>query len=261
MSIKVMSRVWAHSQQKGGELLVMLALADFANDAGECWPSIPVLAQKARLSVRQTQRVLSALEVAGELRRSRSNGGRNRPSRYSITVTENHDKITVTKLQCKNVTGDIYGMQTVTPMSPALNRHRTVNTDTACVKSRSLAKKKKSPQSNHNTDPQFEKAWSLYPKRSGSNPKERARSAWRARIHEGADPLIMIAGIERYAAYVRAVEWEETQYVKQAATFFGPDKHFLDQWTIPKKPTINGFEQERRPEPIERTPVVKWAIN
>ena len=35
MSVKIMTRVWAHSQQKGGELLVMLALADFANDAGE----------------------------------------------------------------------------------------------------------------------------------------------------------------------------------------------------------------------------------
>jgi hypothetical protein len=29
MSVKVMARVWAYSQQKGGELLVMLALADF----------------------------------------------------------------------------------------------------------------------------------------------------------------------------------------------------------------------------------------
>ena len=63
-----MSRVWAHSQQKGGELLVMLALADFANDAGEAWPSIPVLSEKARLSARQTQRVLNTLEAAGESR-------------------------------------------------------------------------------------------------------------------------------------------------------------------------------------------------
>ena len=95
MSVKIMARVWAHSQQKGGELLVMLALADFANDTGECWPSIPVLAQKARLSDRQTMRVLNTLQSSGELRRSRSNGGRNRRSHYFITVTENPDKITV----------------------------------------------------------------------------------------------------------------------------------------------------------------------
>ena len=131
----------------------------------------------------------------------------------------------------------------------------------AAPDSPSSISKRKRAKTTSPEDPEFEKAWSLYPKRGGSDPKEKARKAWRARVHEGADPLIMIAGIERYAAYVRAVEWEETQYVKQAATFFGPDKHFLDQWTIPKKPTINGSEQERRPEPIERTPVVKWAIN
>src|SRR5262249_22305654 len=62
MSIKVMTRVWTHSQRKDGELLVMLALADFANDAGECWPSILTLAQKARLTERQTRRVLKRLE-------------------------------------------------------------------------------------------------------------------------------------------------------------------------------------------------------
>ena len=68
MSVKVMARVWAHSQRKDGELLVLLALADFANDSGKCWPSIPVLAAKARLTERQTRRVLSKLEQAGEIR-------------------------------------------------------------------------------------------------------------------------------------------------------------------------------------------------
>lgn len=126
-----MARVWAHSQCEGGELLVMLALADFSNDAGESWPSIPVLAEKARLSQRQTRRVLNILEVGGEISRSRSNGGRNRRSHYFITVSENPDKITLTKLQCNNtsvkkntVTGD---HKTLTPMSGALNHHRTVN--------------------------------------------------------------------------------------------------------------------------------------
>lgn len=125
MSVKVMARVWAHSQQKGGELLVMLALADFANDAGECWPSIRVLAQKARLSERQTRRVLNTLEASRELRRSRSNGGRNRRSHYVITVTENPDKITLSELPCKNNT-DAGDQKTLTPMSGALNRHRTI---------------------------------------------------------------------------------------------------------------------------------------
>src|SRR5689334_5397835 len=103
MSVRVMARVWAHSQQKGGELLVMLALADFANDAGESWPSIPILAQKARLSDRQTRRVLRDLEAVGEVKQTvRSNGGRNSRNRYLITVNENPDKISLSKLPGQN---------------------------------------------------------------------------------------------------------------------------------------------------------------
>jgi hypothetical protein len=83
-------------------------------------------------------------------------------------------------------------------------------------------------------DSEFERAWSLYPKRAGGNPKEKARSAWRARLREGVKPEELRAGVERYANYVCAVGSEGTQYVKQAATFFGPDKHWRDDWVLPR---------------------------
>lgn len=67
MSIKVMTEVWEHSQQEGGALLVLLALADHANDQGYCWPSVPTLAKKARLSERHVRRILSDLQETGEL--------------------------------------------------------------------------------------------------------------------------------------------------------------------------------------------------
>ena len=127
MSIKVMSRVWAHSQRKDGELLVMLALADFANDAGESWPSIPILAQKARLTERQTRRVLTKLEDVGEIRRVKSNGGRNRRNHYFITLSENPDKITGKELQGKN-NPVICDTKTLTPMKRAGIRVLTMTT-------------------------------------------------------------------------------------------------------------------------------------
>ena len=67
MSIKVMSRVWEGSRQSGGALLVLLAIADFADDQGLAFPSVRTLARKARLSERQVQRVLAELATAGEL--------------------------------------------------------------------------------------------------------------------------------------------------------------------------------------------------
>ncbi len=61
MSVRVLSRVWEESKAKGGKLLVLLAIADFTDDKGRAWPSVPTLARKARLSIRQTQRAVQEL--------------------------------------------------------------------------------------------------------------------------------------------------------------------------------------------------------
>jgi hypothetical protein len=127
MSIRIMSRVWALSTRRGGELLILLALADFANDEGESWPSIPTLARKARLTERQARRVLGNLEAVGEIRIQNSNGGRNTRNHYFITIPENSDNITLKALQGNNNTV-VDGQETLTPVSGALNRQGTVNT-------------------------------------------------------------------------------------------------------------------------------------
>lgn len=68
MSIRVMNRVWGKSRQAGGPLLVLLAIADNADDDGRAHPKMEKLAVKARLSVRQTQRAIKKLEREGELK-------------------------------------------------------------------------------------------------------------------------------------------------------------------------------------------------
>lgn len=67
MSVLVMGRVWATSKQEGGTLLVLLAMADFANDEGVCWPSVGALAKKARLKERAVQYALKKLRAEGEV--------------------------------------------------------------------------------------------------------------------------------------------------------------------------------------------------
>jgi hypothetical protein len=62
MSIKVMAQVWENSPYGEGTLLVLLAMADWANDDGFCWPSIPQLAHKSRQSERNVRYVLRKLE-------------------------------------------------------------------------------------------------------------------------------------------------------------------------------------------------------
>jgi len=62
-----MSRVWKHAQQREAPLLVLLALADGANDEGLTWQSVETLAQMARIERRSVQRVLRKLEADGEI--------------------------------------------------------------------------------------------------------------------------------------------------------------------------------------------------
>jgi len=67
MSVTVMGLVWEHSRHKGGDLLVLLALADHADDFGISYPSIDHLAQKTRMSRRNTIYVIRRLEKSREL--------------------------------------------------------------------------------------------------------------------------------------------------------------------------------------------------
>ncbi|HBS3752219.1 TPA: DNA-binding protein [Klebsiella pneumoniae] len=85
------------------------------------------------------------------------------------------------------------------------------------------------PKSSYSEE--FEQAWREYPKRAGGNSKADAFKAWTARIKSGATAQELIDGVRRYAAYVTAAGKLNTEFVKQASTFFGPSKHYEEPWT------------------------------
>jgi hypothetical protein len=80
---------------------------------------------------------------------------------------------------------------------------------------------------------EFEAAWAKYPTRPG-NSKADAFKAWTARIKAGATVEQLADGVRRYADFCVASE-TEPQFVKQAATFFGPGEHYLADWTPPPR--------------------------
>jgi len=82
---------------------------------------------------------------------------------------------------------------------------------------------------------EFNNAFAIYPKRQGDNPKEKAFSAWKARLRDGSTADEMTSGVMRYLAFCQAEGNIGTQYIKQAATFFGPDKAFLESWEVMQK--------------------------
>ena len=104
MSIRVMTSVWDDLRtQAHSELLVLLALADWANDDGYCWPTISALASNARLSERAVQQILGRLTTTGRIRRIQG-GGRGRANRYQVVTARNGASDTVNTIHRKENT-------------------------------------------------------------------------------------------------------------------------------------------------------------
>jgi hypothetical protein len=70
MSIRLMSAVW-DMDLPAGEKIVLLALADQANDEGrQCWPSVETIMRRSGQGERTVRRALSSLEEKGHLTRN-----------------------------------------------------------------------------------------------------------------------------------------------------------------------------------------------
>ena len=71
MSIMAMTWAWGLIDLDQSQTLVLLALADAANDEGVCWPSQAEIGRKARLKDRAVRNQIRSLEAAGLLSVSR----------------------------------------------------------------------------------------------------------------------------------------------------------------------------------------------
>jgi hypothetical protein len=90
MSIRIMTAVWSDAPYTQGTLLVLLALADWADDSGYCWPKVEKIAEKARLSERATQDAIRRLISNGDLSIAEESPGPGLPRKYQIGVQYLH---------------------------------------------------------------------------------------------------------------------------------------------------------------------------
>lgn len=89
MSVEATTAVWKGSTADGNTLLVLLALADYADEHGYCWPSWERLERKTRLSRATIHRQLAKLYESGELAQVRRGGridGRAMTNLYQIQL-------------------------------------------------------------------------------------------------------------------------------------------------------------------------------
>lgn len=83
MSVRTMARVWEFSRHSGTNLLMLLAIADFADDDGKAYPSVQTLAEKCRMKSRNANVILAALRASGELE-VKQNEGPHGTNRYRV---------------------------------------------------------------------------------------------------------------------------------------------------------------------------------
>lgn len=128
MSIKLMTATWELRMPPSNKL-VLLALADWANDrGGSCFPSIRRIAERSSISERQAQRYMRALELDGWLTvvGNRAGGRPGNSRHYQIAA----DRIYAT--EGKRRTGDTsvtppMGVPDVTPTGDAGGTQSTIN--------------------------------------------------------------------------------------------------------------------------------------
>lgn len=85
MSVKYSRLVLDRSQSKGTDLLVMLVLADFANEHGLSWPSVATLARTCRMTPRNLNLRLAKLRESGEVE-VEQNAGQAGSNLYRIAI-------------------------------------------------------------------------------------------------------------------------------------------------------------------------------
>lgn len=85
MGIQATSTVWKYSKSRMADRLVLLAIAEHANDSGRCWPSTSRLAEMTGLDIRSIRRSVTRLIALGELEADRR-GGKARSSKYRILL-------------------------------------------------------------------------------------------------------------------------------------------------------------------------------
>ena len=85
MSFRLVADALDYAPVKGTTLIILIALAEFANDDDTAWPSVKTLARRSRCTPRNVRKAMNELESKGLVRRL-PNAGPKGVNRYVITI-------------------------------------------------------------------------------------------------------------------------------------------------------------------------------
>jgi DNA-binding transcriptional regulator YhcF (GntR family) len=102
MSIAWMSQVWNHGPDAYLDRYVLLKLADNADQDGRCFPSLPEICEKTRLSISTVRRSIASLESDGWITVIRGHGAGHR-SQYQLQEKVSERKVSAGKVSDRKV--------------------------------------------------------------------------------------------------------------------------------------------------------------
>ena len=200
MSIRLMTWVWANSPYSGERLLLHLALADFANDDGVCFPSHGTLAKKARCSMSWVSKSIRQMVADGLVEIVEPAGeGRGKVGRYRLLKGGTES----------DLSGQLGGTST------------GVRSDSA--RSDSYLLNRQEPSNTYND---FERLWKQYPRKTA---KGNARRSFDRVMKRSDAPTVdvLIAAVERYAAQFTSGK-TDMNYCAHLATWLNGER-WLDE--------------------------------
>lgn len=214
------------------EKLVLLVLANYADEGGCAYPSHRRLADETGLSDRTILTVMKTLEARGLLfrkERRRPDGSR---SSDLITLTMGGETISPRgENDCAEVGKPFRGggevVSPLTTFEPSSNHQEEPSTERALVRAA--------------RNDGFERFWSAYPSKVGKRDAEKAYAKAVKRIDSPDPPGVMLAAIERAAQGRRWLEG----YIPNPATWLNQDR-WEDQ------PDERSDHQRQRPTDARR---------
>ena len=210
--------------------LIVFMLATYADpDGTSICPSLKTIAKLTGLDVRSVRRHVRALEAEGVLVQNKP-ASRTRGAEFALMPDALKPDSGVRPCAPKPDSGplkpDSGDTETGLTSPPTCDDLKNLPEDTTARPS--ARQDRQRPQGQLD----FEELRAVYPKRGGAQPWSRAVKAANKRIREGVRFNTMIEGARRYAGYCEATGKVGTEFVMQAATFLGPDQHYLEPWTL-----------------------------
>lgn len=214
MSIQWVGWVLDHSEATGSDRLVLLSLANHANQSGACWPSVETISREARLSVRRTHDALRRLEAAGALVRllNAATGDPDRPIRADRRPN-------LYRIQRSDGVDDASSPTPERGVDAPSRTGRTLAAVTGWTDRPPEPSMEPSPEpstSRAAAPVGFDEFWSAYPRKED---KGKARRAWTTATKK-AKPDVVVAAAKAYAALRHG---EDARYTKLPASWLNAE--------------------------------------